>query len=391
MHNFISPVSIICGEGALSQLSQELEKYKARNVMIFADPGIIKVGLVEPVEAILREAGVSYQVYSDLEPEPPLAVGERAVQAVRQSNIDLVIGIGGGSSLDIAKAAAVLAVHEGAVQDYLNLTGTKKLTKRGIPKILIPTTSGTGAEVTDISVFSLEATKDVITHPLLLADTAIVDPRLTYTLPPRITAATGVDALTHAVEALISVNATPLTDALALDAIRRISTHLRTAVWHGSNTEARKQMSWGSLMAGLSFYNAGVSGVHALAYPLGGLYKIPHGESNAVMLPYVFDYVWPSCLDKMVLMAEALGVGRKGMTKREKALEAVKALKEIVQDVGLPQTLKEYGIKAEDLDLLAQEGIKQKRLLARSPKPYTVEDIRRIYQAAYDGEMKLGA
>jgi alcohol dehydrogenase class IV len=209
-------------------------------------------------------------------------------------------------------------------------------------------------------------------------------------LPSRVTAATGVDALTHAVEALISVNASPLTDTLALEAIRRISAHIRTAVWHGSNTEARKQMSWGSLMAGMSFYNAGVSGVHALAYPLGGLYKIPHGESNAVMLPYVFDYIWPSCLDKMVLMAEALGINKKHLTKREKALEAVKALRDIIQDVGLPESLKAYGIKESDLDLLAQEAIKQKRLLARSPKPYTIDDIHKIYQAAYHATIKLG-
>lgn len=256
--------------------------------------------------------------------------------------------------------------------------------------MLIPTTAGTGAEITDIAVFSLEETKDVITHEYLLADVAVIDPELTYTLPPRVTASTGVDALTHAVEALVSVNATPLTDALALEAIRKISANIRTAVWRGSNKDARREMAWGSMIAGLSFYNAGVAGVHALAYPLGGLFKIPHGESNAVMLPYIFDYIWPSCLEKMNKMAGALGLRTEGLNRRETALETVKELRNIVKDVGIPSTLKDFGIKEHDIDTLAKNGIEQKRLLARSPKPYTLKDIRERYEAAYHGELKLG-
>ncbi len=170
--------------------------------------------------------------------------------------------------------------------------------------MLIPTTAGTGAEVTDIAVFSLADTKDVITHEYLLADYAIVDPVLTYTLPPRITAASGIDAFTHALEAYTSVQATPLTDTLALEAMRRIVGNIRRAVWNGQDKAAREQMALGSLFAGLSFFNAGVAGVHGLAYPLGGLFKLPHGESNAVLLPYVYDYIWPSCLEKMVQVAK---------------------------------------------------------------------------------------
>ncbi|WP_251553668.1 iron-containing alcohol dehydrogenase [Neobacillus muris] len=390
MKSFISPVTVISGPGSIARVPEEINKFGASKVMIFADPGIVKIGLVNKLENLLAYASIEYVIYSDLEPEPPLEVGDRALQALRESQADFVIGMGGGSSLDIAKAVAVLSANDGRVQDYLNLTGTKQLTNKGLPKMLIPTTSGTGAEVTDIAVFSLETTKDVITQPLLLADIAIVDPELTYTLPPSITASTGIDALTHAVEAFISVNATPLTDALAIDAIERIAANIRTAVWDGANMAARQELSWGSLMAGLSFYNAGVSGVHALAYPLGGLFKLPHGVSNAVMLPYVFDYIWPSCMKKMARMAQALGVNSEHLSVREAAIAAVQALNQIVLDTGVPRTLKDYQIKREDIETLASEGIKQKRLLARSPKPYTIDDIRNVYLAAFEGSLQLG-
>jgi alcohol dehydrogenase class IV len=386
---FTSPVSILIGEETLKEVTQQIHSLGGSKVMIYADPGIVKAGLLKQVEELLSKSHIPYVIFSDFVPEPPLDVANRAVDALKESGADLVIGMGGGSSLDIAKMAAVLRNHTGTVEDYLNLTGTKKITKKGLPKILIPTTSGTGSEVTDIAVFSLKSTKDVITHPYLLADVAIVDPELTYTLPPRITAATGVDALTHAVEAYISVNASPLTDTLALDAVKRISENLRTAVWHGSNKVARKELSLGSTIAGLSFYNAGVSGVHALAYPLGGLFHIPHGESNAVLLPYVFNYIWPSCMEKMARLASILGVKTEGLSHREAAIEGVRALSHIVKDVGIPNSIKDFGIKEEDIERLAQEAIKQKRLLSRSPKPYSIEDIRQIYHNAYFGILEL--
>jgi len=391
MYNFVSPITIISGAGSISKIPEQIAKYNASKVMIFADPGVIQAGIVKKLEDILSNAGIAYVVYSDLVPEPPIKIADKAVDAVKNSDIELIIGIGGGSSLDIAKAVAVLSKNEGAAADYLNLNGTRKLNNKGLPKILIPTTSGTGSEVTDIAVFSLETSKDVITNNYLLADVAVVDPELTYTLPPRITAATGVDALTHAVEALISVNASPLTDTLALDAIKRISQNIRTGVWHGSNVKARNELAWGSLIAGLSFYNAGVSGVHALAYPLGGLFKISHGDSNAVLLPYVFDYIWPSCIEKMVLMADALGIQTNGITHREIAINTVKELSNIVKDVGIPITLKEFGIKAEDIERLSQDALKQTRLLARSPKAYSLDDIRNVYTNAYNGFLHLGS
>jgi alcohol dehydrogenase len=385
MNMFISPHTIISGVGVMKQVSLEIKKLAGSRVMIFADSGVVQAGIVSKLESILKEENIEYEIYTDIIPEPPLDIANQAIHRIRESQIEIIVGIGGGSTLDIAKACAVLSQHEGNVEDYLNLTGTKKLVNKGLPKILIPTTAGTGSEVTDIAVFSLETTKDVITHPYLLADTAIVDYELTYTLPPRITASTGVDALTHAIEAYTSIHASPLTDTLALDAINRIGKHIRTAVWNGQNTEARMEMALGSLHAGLSFYNAGVAGVHALAYPLGGLFKIPHGESNAVLLPYVYDFIWSSSLKKMRNIAQALGIHTALLSDREAALKAVEELYNIVQDVGIPVTLQSFGIQEKDINQLTEDAIQQKRLLARSPRPFTKEDIRNIYKKAYSG------
>ncbi|WP_018924891.1 iron-containing alcohol dehydrogenase [Salsuginibacillus kocurii] len=389
MASFLSPVHVITGEGTLLQVPEQVRAFGSKKVMIYADPGVVKAGIVRKLEDILNDTHIENVVYSEVVPEPPLEAGNKAVQALKDSGADFVIGLGGGSSIDIAKAAAVLANHEGNVEDYLNMSGTRSLTNKGLPKMLIPTTSGTGSEVTDISVFSLESTKDVITHPLLLADVALVDPELTYTLPEKITASTGVDALTHAVESYISIHASPITDTLALDAVKRIGGNIRTAVWHGENQEARKQMSLGSLLAGMSFYNAGVAGVHGLAYPLGGRFKIPHGEANALLLPYVFEEIWPACMQKMGDIAEALGANIEGMSEREAAIAGVKELTHIVHDTGIETSLKAYGVKENDIEQLALDGIKQKRLLGRSPRKLYLNMIRSIYQKAYEGRTSI--
>jgi alcohol dehydrogenase len=385
MDQFVSPKKIFHGEGSLHKLQDILSELNIESVFLLTDPILKDLGVIQPVLQILDEQNIKVHLVTNVVPEPPLEVGNQVIEEIRKSRTELVIGIGGGSALDLAKAAAVLVENEGLVEDYLNLSGGKKFIKKGLPKVLIPTTSGTGAEVTDISVFSLEDSKDVITHEYLLADYAIVDPTLTYTLPPRVTAASGIDAFTHAVEAFTSINATPLTDTLALEAMQRIVGNIRNAVWNGQNKAAREQMSLGSLLAGLSFFNAGVAGVHALAYPLGGLFKIPHGESNAVLLPYVYDHIWPACLEKMVRVAEVFNLPTFGKNDREIANLVIRSLLELVQEVGLPTTLSAYNIQRDDLTRLAENGVKQRRLLTRSPKPLNLESIEQIYINAYEG------
>jgi alcohol dehydrogenase class IV len=375
------------GWGALEQLLPEVEKFSPKKILVVTDPMLQKIGLSERVTKPLAAQGYEIGLYTDVVPEPPLEKGEKLVSFTRKGQFDLVIGLGGGSAMDLAKLAAVLAVHEGNVADYLNLTGSKQLEKKGMPKILIPTTSGTGSEVTNISVLSLETTKDVISNDYLLADVAIVDPELTVSVPPRVTAATGVDALTHAVEAYISVNASPTSDALALQAIRVIGRSLRKAVRNGEDKEARIDMSQGSYLAGLAFFNAGTAGVHALAYPLGGQFHISHGESNAVLLPYVMGYIRKSCTKRMADILNALGGNSSFLSEEEASYKCVEELERLVKDAGIPQTLAGFDIPESALESLTQDGVKQKRLLARSPLPLLEEDIREIYRSAFAGKI----
>ncbi|MFT9819678.1 iron-containing alcohol dehydrogenase [Lysinibacillus sp. NPDC056185] len=388
MHKLTFTPASYTGWGCLNQLLPEVEKLKVKNILIITDPFLKELGLTDNVEKPLQDNGYSTTIYTDIAPEPPLAIGEKLVDFTRKYHFDLVIGLGGGSALDLAKLAAVLATHDGKVADYLNLTGTKTLENKGLPKILIPTTSGTGSEVTNISVLSLETTKDVVTHDYLLADVSIVDPALTISLPPKVTAATGVDALTHAIEAYVSVNANEVTDALALQAIKLISGSIRTAVHDGQNKQARSDMSYGSYLAGLAFFNAGVAGVHALAYPLGGQFHIAHGDSNAVLLPYVMGYIRQSCEKRMKDILDAMGISSAYLSQEEASYKCVDALKQLVHDVNIPSTLKGFNIPELALEQLTDDATKQTRILARSPMPLKREDIYTIYRAAFDGEVR---
>ncbi|KQL37353.1 iron-containing alcohol dehydrogenase [Psychrobacillus sp. FJAT-21963] len=380
----LPPVSYT-GWGSLSHLLEEVNRFNSKKILVITDPFLKEIGLTDQVVAPLEEAGYVMEIYTEVVPEPPLAIGEKLVAYTRDNEFDMVIGIGGGSALDLTKLAGVLAAHDGNVADYLNLTGTKKVTKKGLPSILIPTTSGTGSEVTNISVLSLETTKDVVTHDYLLADVAIVDPALTISLPPKVTAATGVDALTHAVEAYISKNASPISDALALQAIRLISNSIRTAVSNGEDKQARTDMSYGSYLAGLAFFNAGVAGVHALAYPIGGQFHVAHGDSNAVLLPYVMGYIRQSCEKRMKDIFEAMGFNSTNLSQEEASYKCVAELKRLVEDVNIPSTLKGFNITEDALDSLTNDAVEQKRILARSPMPLLKEDIYTIYKAAFDG------
>jgi len=388
MHKLTFTPASYTGWGCLSQLLLEVKKFNAHNILIVTDPLLKEIGLTDNVEKPLIEKGYTTTIYTDIAPEPPLAIGEKLVDFTRKHPFDLVIGVGGGSALDLAKLAAVLAKHDGKVADYLNLTGTKTLDNKGLPKILIPTTSGTGSEVTNISVLSLDTTKDVVTHDYLLADVAIVDPALTISLPSKVTAATGVDALTHAIEAYVSVNANAVTDALALQAIRLISQSIRTAVHNGQDKQARTDMSYGSYLAGLAFFNAGVAGVHALAYPLGGQFHIAHGDSNAVLLPYVMGYIRQSCEKRMKDILDAMGISSSYLSQEEASYKCVDALQQLVQDVKIPSTLQGFNISASALEQLTEDATKQTRILARSPMPLEREDIYQIYQAAFDGVVR---
>lgn len=371
------------GWNICDSLPEIIAGFKVQNILVIADPFLISNGLVKKLIDNLSDYNI--MVFSEIEPEPSLALGEALVKFAKDAKAELVIGIGGGSALDLSKLAAVLAGHEGLVADYLNLSGSLSLSHKGLPKILIPTTSGTGSEVTNISVLSLESSKDVIADDYLLADVAILDPALTVSVPPRVTAATGIDALTHAVEAYLSINADPITDNLALSAIEFIVHSLPIAYKDGTNVQARTNMSYGSYLAGLAFFNAGVAGVHALAYPLGGQFHISHGESNALLLPYVLEYIRPLCVAKLKNIAKVMNLNTDGQSDEAVSLLVIEELQALVKEVNIPATLQEFDITLEHLDGLTKDALKQKRLLARSPRLLEAEDIALIYKAAWRG------
>lgn len=374
------------GWGCLSVLSNEVQRFGAKKALLITDPFLQQNGLAAKIAAQLAEIDVQTVIYDQVAAEPPLALAQSLVDFTRAQAADLVIGLGGGSALDLAKIAAVFAKQDGEVKEYLNLSGSRSLSTSGLPKIMIPTTSGTGSEVTNISVLSLETTKDVIAHDFLLADVAIVDAQLTVSVPPRVTAATGIDALTHAIESYVSIHANPITEALSLQAIRLISNALRQAVRDGSNQQAREDLSYGSYLAGIAFFNAGVAGVHALAYPLGGQFHIAHGESNAVLLPYVMGYIRPACEKRLKDIYEAMGFSAAHLSQAEAAQACIVRLQELVADVGIHQSLQGFNIPEAALESLTADACKQTRLLARSPMTLQQADIAKIYRAAWLGE-----
>lgn len=381
-----TPITHI-GWGAIKHLLPEVQQLAPERTLIVADPVLVQIGAIDSIIKPIAGAIFACDIYTDIIPEPLLETGQKLVDFARAGDYNLVIGIGGGSALDLAKLAAVFTANDGDVKDYLNLSGSKKLQQKGIPTILIPTTSGTGAEVTNISVLALEHTKDVISHDYLIADVAIVDAQLTVSVPPKVTAATGADALTHAIEAYISVNANAYSDGLALQAVKLISGSLRAAVANGSDQQARTDMAYGSYLAGLAFFNAGVGAIHALAYPLGGQFHIAHGDSNAVLIPYVMSYIRASCFGKMGDIYAAMGGNVAGISPEEASVNCIFSLVNLLRDIGIPPTLARFNVPASALEQLTADGVKQKRLLARCPMPLSEADISNIYKTAFSGEL----
>lgn len=384
----ISPKYIYHGIDSTNEIRDIIKDINCKKVYLLCDPILKEIEAIEKVTEILRELAIDYVVSTNVMAEPTVEKGNEIVQEVRKAQPDLVIGLGGGSTIDLAKAASLVAPQEGNIENYLNLTGDMNLENNKIPNILMPSTSGTGAEVTDIAVFSTGDSKDAITNPLMIADYAVADPFYTYSLPPKVAAASGIDALTHAIEAYTSVDATPLTDNLAYGAIEKIYENIREAVWDKTNYEAKNELSLGSLMAGISFYNAGVAGVHALAYPLGGNFKIPHGESNAVLLPYVYDEIVKACSKKLANLAPIFNVTTNGKNNMDISIEITDKLFDLVGEVGLPENLQFYGISQNDIELLTKNALKQTRLLVRSPLELKEDVIRTIYDNALNGRNK---
>jgi len=376
---FRLPEVVYLGRGALDNLSSEVQKLGAHKVLLITDAGVKAANLDKQVVDAIAEGGAEVDIFTGVEAEPSTGTVDRVGNLVREKGYQLLVGLGGGSPMDVAKGASILAANEGSIKDY---AGIELVPQKGIPTVLIPTTSGTGSEVTPNAIFAFkeEQVKKGIVSRYLLPKVAIVDPALTLSCPAHITAATGVDALVHAIESFTALKATPHTDMYALEAIRLIAENLRTAVFNGNDVEAREKMAMGSFFAGVSLANAGVGAVHALAYPLGGKFHVSHGVSNALLLPRVMEFNCMGNLGKFAQVAEAMGEPVEGKSCREAAMLAVKAVKELVADVGIPQSLREVGVAEEDIEFLTESAEQQTRLLTNNPRVMTAKEIETIYR-----------
>lgn len=385
--NFNLPTSIEFGNGTVNNVGKRAKELGGDKVLIITDKGLAQTGILDRITNSLEQEGVSYLIHDEITPNPKDVDCVKAYEKFKNENIDLLLGLGGGSSMDTAKAIGVLFTHEGDLKDYYDFD---KLEREITPLICIPTTSGTGSEVTSGSVITDTVTKkkEAILDIKLAPKLAIVDPELTLSLPKSITAATGMDALTHAIEAYTANVAEPISDALSLYAIELIAKYLPVAVENGKDIEARQNMLVGSMIAGMAFNNADLGAVHAMAEPLGGLYDTPHGVANSIFLPHVFEYNIPSNPKKHAMVAEKLGVKPEGKTFEEIAQEGVVLLHELASEIGIPKFRELDNVNPEDFQFLAEGAFNHLCTLTNSRK-LSKDDYLKLFQKTYENKMEL--
>jgi len=382
VYQLTMPKKIRFGVGALETLSGELNNWGTKTALVITDAGVNKAGLIEPIKEQMDKAEVTTTVFTGAEPEPTLSKLDIIADEYRKKRFDILLGVGGGSSIDTAKGLSVLMTHGGRGVDYL---GIDKVPGPCIPVIAIPTTAGTGSEATNIAIFGDTARqlKLAIVSPYVFARLSLVDPALTYGCPANVTAASGLDALVHAIECYTGKKANTFTDALALEAISLVSGSLRTAVADGSNEVARNHMSEAAMLGGIMIVNSGVTAVHALAYPLGARFHVPHGVANALLLPHVMEQNFCSDLDKFATIARTMGEETEGLSLREAAMKAIVAVKELSGDVGVPQRLRDIDVPQEALEGMAVATMDVTRLMSNNPKELSLDDVRAIWKAAW--------
>ena len=379
--SFTGAKKIVFGNGTFEKLADFIRETGGRKPLIVLDKNLSRSGFKQKVSEILARGSLTGVFFDRVDPEPALELADEGTEAARKGKCDLVVGIGGGSAMDVAKAVAALIPNSGKAQDYL---GLNKVPGPGLPTVMVPTTAGTGSEVTFTAVFLRKNLnkKEGMNSPHLYPSLALLDPVLTLTLPPGPTAATGIDALCHAIESYTSVNASPMSEMVSLEAILLISENLRTCVHNGGNLEAREKMLLGSLYAGLGLANAGVGAAHSLSYPLGGKYGVSHGIANTLMLPRVMEFNVPAAQEKFAAIAEVMGEVVEDLPLREAAYLAVDAVESLIEDCGIFTSMSSLGVPEEDFPDLAKIAMTVVRPLENNPRKVTPEDAMAIYRAA---------
>jgi len=381
MKNFIFqiPRKIEVGFSKSRDIAKIIKEIELQRVLVVVDCNFKKIGIVDQMFNNLKKENISFIVFDNIKNEPTIAEIDRAINDLKvASNFDGVVGIGGGSTIDVAKLLAVSGSIKGSIRDYL---GINLIKESSVPTIIVPTTSGTGAEVTPNAIVKdpVEGWKKGVVSSCLIPDRVILDPELTISLPPKITAETGIDAFTHAIECFICKKSNPMSDLFALDSMRLINKYLRRAVRNGNDKEARYYMALGSLYGGIAITNSGTGGVHALAYPLGGRYNISHGLSNSILLAEVMEFNAKAVPEKFIKVADVMEIETTNFTKEKIVKSIVDEIRKLVNDVGI--TIEGLEVSEKVLDNLAKLAIsEQQRLLKNNPRPISYEDARQIYR-----------
>ncbi|MEH6627818.1 MAG: iron-containing alcohol dehydrogenase [Motiliproteus sp.] len=386
MNSFVFnfPKQLICKPGAIAELGQACQRIIGKRVLVVTDQGIVSAGLLQPALDALAAADVEAFVFDQVEADPAEAIVLAASQQAITARVDGVIGLGGGSSMDVAKLVALLAKGEETLEE---IYGVNLVKGQRLPLIQIPTTAGTGSEVTAVAIITVGKTeKKGVVSEQLLPDLALLDAELTLGLPAMVTATTGVDAMVHAIEAYTSRNANhnPISDALAKDALGLLGANIEQAVHDGSSLSVRSNMLLGSMLAGQAFANSPVAAVHALAYPLGGIYHLSHGLTNALVLPHVMRFNQAACASQYAALAPLVFPALAEIEDESARSNAfIEALADLNVSLGMQVRLRDYDIPESALPVLAQEAMKQTRLLVNNPREVTEADALAIYQAAW--------
>ena len=378
---FHIPTKVVRGIGAVEQLGEEAKALGAKRALVVTDKNLAEAGLVEKVEGPLKSAGIEVDVLDEGMPDPTVKFVEKGTEVIRNGNFGVIIGLGGGSNIDAAKAMSVMASNPGSICDY---EGSDKFSNPPMPIIAVPTTAGTGSEVTYASVVT-DTDRDykfVVWSSLIPPRVAILDPQMPATAPAMIRISAGMDALTHAVESYVSKNANPYSESLALSAIKLVSDNLRQSIADASNAEAMANMQLAANMAGMAFTNTRLGIVHAIALPPSALFHIPHGIANAILLPYGMDFNLIGNPRKFVDIAYAMGENVSGMTVMEAAMLAPEAVKNLAIDIDAPRNLETVGAKRESIPKMAEDGMKSGHL-AVNPRQVSIEDVVEIFEAAF--------
>ena len=378
--DFHSTRSILVERGGAANLAKIIQARGGKSVLIVTDPGVLSAGLLSQSLPGFKDLGIALDVFSQVQADPPISVIENAVNAAQQRRADYIVGFGGGSSMDVAKLVALLATGKEKLSEVYGV-GVAKGPR--LPLILVPTTAGTGSEVTTISIVTVsDSEKKGVVSPQLLPDLALLDAQLTLGLPSHVTAATGIDAMVHAIEAFATKRLkNPISDCLAKEALRLLASNLHRAVRSGDDIEARENMLLGACLAGMAFTNAPVAGVHALAYPIGARFHVPHGLSNALMLGPVMRFNLEQAHFMYAELGQIIQPGLLGSTL-DQATQLADYLGSLATELGLPGRLTDVGITENDINQLAADAMLQTRLLMNSPREITLEDAVALYAEA---------